>query len=86
MMPSLIFDLALPAERFLAVYRGQANRVQVLSRDGRKVSLPARHLQPFLTHEGIYGCFRLDFSASGELLELVRLSATGAPRPGGLQV
>lgn len=86
MMPSLIFDLALPTECFLAVYRGQANRVQVLSRDGRKVSLPARHLQPFLTHEGIYGCFRLDFSASGELLELVRLSTTGAPRPGGLQV
>ena len=34
-MPSLSFDLALPAERFLAVCRGQANRVQVLSRDGR---------------------------------------------------
>ena len=85
-MPSLIFDLALPAERFLAVYRGQANRVQVLSRDGRKVSLPAYHLRPFLTRGGIYGCFRLDFNASGELLELVRLSATGAPRPGGLQV
>ncbi len=85
-MPSLIFDLALPAERFLAVYRGQANRVQVLSRDGRQVSLPARHLRPFLTREGIYGCFRLDFNASGELLELVRLSAAGAPRPGGLQV
>ena len=72
-MPSLVLDIALPAERFLAVYRGSANRVLLFSRDGRKVSLPARHLRPFLRHEGIYGVFELQFSGTGELLELRQL-------------
>ncbi|MBD9484262.1 DUF2835 domain-containing protein [Pseudomonas sp. PDM14] len=72
-MPSLVLDIALPAERFLAVYQGRANRVMLWSRDGRKVSLPAHHLKPFLQHEGIHGTFELEFSAAGELLELRRL-------------
>lgn len=72
-MPSLVLDIALPAERFLAVYQGRANRVMLWSRDGRKVSLPAHHLKSFLQHEGIHGTFELEFSAAGELLELRRL-------------
>ena len=73
-MPTLVFDLALPAERLLAVYQGLANRVQVRSRDGRTISLPAHHLRAFLTHEGVYGSFVMDFSESGELLSLRRLA------------
>src|SRR3990167_7173142 len=46
-MPSLELDIALYAERLRAVYQGQANRVLLRSRDGRKVSLPAHHLRPF---------------------------------------
>lgn len=73
-MPSLVLDIALSAEKLLAVYQGRADRVLVFSRDGRRVSLPARHLRPFLTHEGVYGSFQLAFTDSGELLELRRLS------------
>ena len=73
-MPSLLLDIHLPAERFLAVYQGRANRVLLHSRDGRKVSLPAHHLKPFLTHEGVHGRFELEFSSSGELLALRRLA------------
>ncbi|MGH8355304.1 MAG: DUF2835 family protein, partial [Pseudomonas sp.] len=40
-MPSLVLDIALSAERLRAVYQGRANRVLLLSRDGRRVSLPA---------------------------------------------
>lgn len=72
-MPSLVMDIALSAERFLAVYQGRANRVQVRSRDGRRVSLPAHHLRPFLDHAGVHGVFELEFSAAGELIELRRL-------------
>jgi hypothetical protein len=72
-MPSLVLDIALSAEKLLAVYQGRADRVLVFSRDGRRVSLPARHLRPFLEHAGVYGSFRLDFSDSGELLGLHRL-------------
>lgn len=72
-MPSLVLDIALPAERFLAVYQGRANRVMLFSRDGRKVSLPAYHLKPFLRHDGINGVFELEFSLNGELLALRQL-------------
>jgi hypothetical protein len=72
-MPSLVLDIALPAERFLAVYQGRANRVLLYSRDGRKVSLPAHHLRPFLRRDGIHGVFELEFSAAGELLDLRQL-------------
>lgn len=73
-MASLVLDIALSAERLQAVYRGHANRIMAQSRDGRRVSLPAHHLRPFLTHEGIYGAFVLEFNASGELLSLRPLS------------
>lgn len=72
-MPGLVIDIALSAERLLAVYRGDANRVLLHSRDGRRVSLPAHHLRPFLDHHGVNGTFELEFSASGELVHLRRL-------------
>lgn len=72
-MQELIIDLALPAERYLAWYRGQAERVMMRSRDGRSISLPAHHLRPFLTHEGVYGSFVMRFTAQGKLVSLERL-------------
>ncbi|UTW07419.1 DUF2835 domain-containing protein [Pseudomonas benzenivorans] len=72
-MPSLVLDIALSAERLRAVYQGQANRILLSSRDGRRVSLPAHHIRPFLTHEGVYGSFELEFSPKGQLLSLRRL-------------
>jgi hypothetical protein len=69
-----VFDIALSAERLRVVYQGRASRILVQSRDGRSVSVPAHHFRPFLTHEGIYGSFELEFSNSGELLNLRRLA------------
>lgn len=69
-MPSLVLDVALSAERLRAVYQGRANRILLHSRDGRRVSLPAHHFRAFLTHEGVYGSFVLEFSPAGELLSL----------------
>ncbi|HAQ86720.1 MAG TPA: DUF2835 domain-containing protein, partial [Pseudomonas sp.] len=45
-MPSLLLDIALPAEKLLAVYQGRANRILIKSREGTSVSLPAHHLRP----------------------------------------
>jgi len=72
-MQRLIVDLALPAERYLAWYRGQAGRVLLHARDGRSISLPAHHLRPFLKHEGVYGSFVLTFTGEGKLVSLERL-------------
>ncbi|WP_271411753.1 DUF2835 domain-containing protein [Pseudomonas sp. Q1-7] len=73
-MPSLVLDISLTADEFLAVYQGRANRVLLRSRDGRKVSLPAHHLRAHLDHAGVCGTFVLDFSADGKLLNLRRLA------------
>ena len=73
-MPTLVFDIALPAERLLKVYQGRANRVKVQSRDGRTISLPAHHLRTFLTHDGVYGSFVMDFTEHGQLVSLRRLA------------
>jgi hypothetical protein len=72
-MPSLVLDIALPADKLLAVYQGRANRILMKSREGTRVSLPAHHLRPFLTSAGVFGSFQLDFSAQGELTSLRRL-------------
>jgi hypothetical protein len=73
-MPSLVLDVSLTSEEFLAVYQGRANRVLLRSRDGRRVSLPAHHLRPYLGHGGIRGTFELEFSSEGALLSLRRLA------------
>ena len=73
-MQQLILDLALPAERYLAWYQGRAERVSMVSRDGRRVSLPAHHLRPFLTHQGVYGSFVLQFTDESKLIKLERLA------------
>lgn len=69
-MSSLVLDIALPTYEYLRVYQGTANRVILRSRDGRTISLPARHLQPFLTHKGVYGSFVIEFNQQGQLLAL----------------
>ncbi|MEH6672518.1 DUF2835 domain-containing protein [Halopseudomonas sp.] len=69
----LIVDIAVPAERYLAWYRGHADRVLMYSRDGRRVSLPAHHLRPFLSREGVYGSFVMRFTSDGKLISLERL-------------
>ncbi len=72
-MLKLHLDISLPAEEFLRVYQGTANRVLLRSRDGKSVSLPAGRLQPFLTHEGVYGSFELSFDDQGKFIALKRL-------------
>ncbi|MCW3148804.1 DUF2835 domain-containing protein [Stutzerimonas stutzeri] len=72
-MPNLVLDIALPAERLLAVYQGHANRILIRSRDGRRVSLPAHHLRPFVTREGVFGSFEMEFAEHGQLIGLRRL-------------
>ncbi|WP_207884360.1 DUF2835 domain-containing protein [Pseudomonas sp. 30_B] len=73
-MACVVLDICLPADRLQAVYRGDANRVLVTSRGGRRVNLPAHHLRPFITHAGEQGSFELEFDDAGRLLALRRLA------------
>ncbi len=57
-MACVVLDICLPADRLQAVYRGDANRVLVTSREGRRISLPARHLRPIRHPFGRTGLLR----------------------------
>lgn len=72
-MLKLHLEIALPADEFLRVYQGTANRVLLRSREGKSVSLPAGRLQPFLTRDGIHGSFELTFDSAGKFISLRQL-------------
>jgi hypothetical protein len=67
------FDLAIPADDYLLLYQGQVRDVLVKAKDGRRVQFPARALQPFVEHRGVYGTFELHFSPEGKLQRLSRM-------------
>lgn len=58
---SMTIDLAIPADELERMYTGSARYVHCRARDGRTVRFPIQHLQPFVTLEGIYGVFVLEF-------------------------
>lgn len=69
----LRFQLALPAEDYLSFYKGQAQNVVVNSIDGRTVQFPASAIRKFLTHEGGYGVFEIEFDEGNKLVGIERI-------------
>ncbi|MDP2560373.1 DUF2835 domain-containing protein [Psychrobium sp. 1_MG-2023] len=74
MMKKYYFNMALSYDRFLPVYQGAVNKVQVTDRQGLKIELPAEHFKPFLTRDGIYGNFELVTSGQGKFISLNRIN------------
>ena len=72
-MLRLVLDIALPADKLLAVYQGRANRILITSREGKSVSLPAHHFRPYLTSTGVFGTFEIEFSPEGKLISLRKI-------------
>lgn len=69
----VVVDLNIPEEEYLRVYRGSARTVLAYSIDGRRVSLPANILQPFISHTGVQGRFRIRFDAQGRFSSIEKL-------------
>ncbi|MBI5462441.1 MAG: DUF2835 domain-containing protein [Gammaproteobacteria bacterium] len=70
---SIRFRLAIPADDYLAYYKGQIRDVVVRAEDGRRIQFPANALQSVISHQGIYGLFELRFDANHKLLGLYRI-------------
>ncbi|MDX2426821.1 MAG: DUF2835 domain-containing protein [Cycloclasticus sp.] len=70
----LIFKLAIPAEKYLSVYKGHAKTISTLSIDGRRVEFSAENVRRFLTHDGVYGVFEMEISAEQKFLAIKRLA------------
>ncbi|MBP0049516.1 DUF2835 domain-containing protein [Marinobacterium sp. AK62] len=72
-MNEIIVDLRISSDEYLKLYQGVARFVSVRARDGRRVRFPARILQPWVTRDGIRGCFRIRFNDAGKLQDIQRL-------------
>ena len=68
-----IFHINVPYNEMMALYKGQAQRVVVVDRQGRKISLPAIKFQPYLSHRGVVGWFKLQTAADGKFISLIPL-------------
>jgi Protein of unknown function (DUF2835) len=68
-------SLAIPADEYIALYQGSVRDVVARAHDGRVVRFPARILQPFVTHQGVYGRFAIRFDADNRFSGISRLSS-----------
>lgn len=71
---SIRFSLAISAEEYLAVYRGQAKDILVKSQHNKSIQFPANAVRGFLTRDGIYGSFEIQFDENNKLIRVVQLS------------
>ncbi len=69
----IIFNLAISADAFLAVYKGHARNISTVALDGRRIEFSAEKVKQFLSRDGIYGRFEMEISAQHEFLAIKRL-------------
>lgn len=65
-MREIIIELSISADEYMKNYRYPAAVVKTHSLDGRRVQFPANILQPYVTHTGISGRFRIGFDSQGK--------------------
>ena len=71
---SLRFRLALSTEKYLEVYKGNARNVLVHCEDNRRIQFPTSAIQKFLTHDGIYGLFEIQFDENNKLIQIIKVN------------
>lgn len=72
-LKQLIFDLHIPAERYVALYAGQVREVQARSLDGASLRFPGNILRPFVSHEGVHGRFRISFDENNKFQAIEKI-------------
>jgi hypothetical protein len=70
---SIRFRLAIPADIYLAYYKGQVREVVVHTVNGLRIQFPANALQSVVGHHGVYGLFELRYDANHKLVGLQRV-------------
>ncbi|MBY4677996.1 DUF2835 domain-containing protein [Marinobacterium arenosum] len=72
-MQTVIVDIHISSEQYLAHYQGRVTDVVARALDGRRVRFPSNLLQPFLLHDGIRGRFQIEFDRNGKFQGIRRL-------------
>ncbi len=73
MPTTLLIDLTLDEHRWLQFYRRPGQVVVARARNGQRIQFPADRLRPFVTADGIHGCFRLTIDSDNRLTEIERV-------------
>ena len=72
-MRKLPIDIALPADRYEALYTGVVKDVQAVSREGVRVRFPGMILQKFLQHDGVHGTFVIEFDDANKFRAITKI-------------
>ncbi len=64
------FRLSLSAEKYLAYYKAKAKSIAVRSIDNKNIIFPANAVRQYLTHDGIYGLFEIEFDENNKLIKI----------------
>ncbi len=67
-MAKIVIDVSVSAFKFKEMYRGTVKNLMAKSRDGRNVQLPLKIFQPFVTHQGLYGTYEIEFDERNKLV------------------
>ncbi len=65
-----IVELAISKQELLKYYRGAASQISAVATDGQTILFPVTAIQPFVTHEGVFGRFQLQVNSQGRLLKI----------------
>ena len=65
-----IVELAISKQELLKYYRGVASQISAVATDGQTILFPVTAIQPFVTHEGVFGRFQLQVNSQGRLLKI----------------
>ena len=67
-------QLDISTQEFQNYYSNNINSVIAMSHDGRKVQFPANLLQPFVSHAGIQGKFKLIVSDNSKFKSISKIT------------
>ena len=71
-MSCVQIDIALSPEELQRAYQG-VSQVACTARDGRRIRFPVKILWSFITHQGIYGRFEIEFDQYKKFKDIRRL-------------
>lgn len=69
----VIVDLSISADEYQKLYEGSAKQVFTYARDGRSVRFPAHILRSFVSHQGVFGSFAIEFDQNNRFVRIDKL-------------
>ena len=71
-MRRFVFQIRITTDSWLEFYRRPGANVVATSFDGRRIQFKAKHLQKFITHNGVSGTFVLSIDGDQNFVSLER--------------